>query len=322
MIIPFRNEEKNLSKLLISLTKQNLNHNHFEVLFVNDHSTDKGCKIIEEFKQNEPSISVTLLHLSVIGGKKKAIKLGQQNAQGNYVVQSDADCSFGNNWLKSIFQHFQSNNTEFLILPVHVTPKSSVISKFDSFDYASLQAVGLAMSKHNYPILCSGANLAYSIKLSEFDVIQPSLSSGDDIFLLQTALKNKKIISCIINSEVLSKSDSSTSFNEFIEQRKRWLSKNTKVNDPIYQIVSVLAFAANISILIALVLKIEYASTLILLKFISDYLFLKKYYRLIGLTLNGIDFLISFICYPFYLLYLSLSTFSSKSIWKGRIVVD
>lgn len=322
LIIPFRNEEHNLPQLLDSINSQNLIPDKFEIIFVDDHSTDKSSSLVEEYIQKEENKSIKLFHLADVFGKKEGIAHGQLRAKGNYIVQTDADCTFGPNWLKTIYNHFLYHKTEFLILPVHLAPQSTLISKFDSFDYASLQAVGMGMAKNNFPILCSGANLAYSVEVCELNSTQPNLSSGDDIFLLQTAIKNKKIISSILNSDVLLRSKTNSNFKEFLEQRKRWLSKNTKVNDPIYQLVSILALATNISILLAFVFKIEHSMTFLFFKLLSDYLFLKDYYKSIAIKMNGTDFIIAFILYPFYLIHLSLSTITSKSTWKERIVVD
>ncbi|MDX1462347.1 MAG: glycosyltransferase, partial [Marinirhabdus sp.] len=61
IIVVFRNEAKNLPKLIRSLQKLNYPHPHFEVLFVNDHSTDTSEALIQQAMANS-TLPCRLLH--------------------------------------------------------------------------------------------------------------------------------------------------------------------------------------------------------------------------------------------------------------------
>src|SRR3954471_7893364 len=59
IIIPARNEEENIKNCLQSIMEQSYPKNLFEVIVIDDHSTDGTVKIIEEFSNQ----NVTLISL-------------------------------------------------------------------------------------------------------------------------------------------------------------------------------------------------------------------------------------------------------------------
>ena len=52
IIIPFRNEAENLSRLLLSIAALNYPKSMFEVILINDESEDQSVHIIEKFIKN------------------------------------------------------------------------------------------------------------------------------------------------------------------------------------------------------------------------------------------------------------------------------
>ena len=71
----------------------------FEVIVVDDHSTDGTAAIVQQF----PSVKLIQLKEDNINSyKKKAIETGIAAATGDLIVTTDADCLPGNNWLTTI----------------------------------------------------------------------------------------------------------------------------------------------------------------------------------------------------------------------------
>ena len=89
LVIPARNEERNISTLLRALENQSYPRHLFEVIVIDDHSTDSTAEMVQGFQ------GVRLLHLKEEGinsYKKKAIATGIDAATGEIIVTTDADC--------------------------------------------------------------------------------------------------------------------------------------------------------------------------------------------------------------------------------------
>ena len=111
IIIPARNEEENIGCCLQSIIEQSYPAHLFEVLVVDDHSTDNTAAIIKSYaSQNVKLISLKdyLSANEINSYKKKAIEISIQQSNGELIVTSDADCIFPKNWLTSIASFYES----------------------------------------------------------------------------------------------------------------------------------------------------------------------------------------------------------------------
>ena len=325
VIVPFRNEEKRISYLLRSIKNQSLANFKFEIILVDDQSNDGSRKIIEEFIGFNSKINTKLarIPIGIGGGKKKAIEIGVSQSKGNFIIQTDADCTADSEWLIGIYNFINIINPDLLILPVFIEPSSNILSKFDSMEYASLQVVGIGMASQNSPILCSASNLAFRKSFYENTKAKrtdENLSSGDDIFLLQAAIRDKSKIDYCINSSICVSTPSLNSLENIIAQRKRWVSKNSSIQDLVYQIVAAFGFLTNLILIYILLFKSEFFLLLFVLKLIADYFLLKTFYTLINKPFQTIPFVLNSFLYPFYLIYIVFTAFSTKNSWRGRIV--
>lgn len=90
IIIPFLNEEPNLKPLCQEL-KAALDPmgKSYEVLFIDDGSTDKGVDVLEEFRSEMPQIKVVSFRRNF--GQTAAMVAGLDYCEGEIVVTLDAD---------------------------------------------------------------------------------------------------------------------------------------------------------------------------------------------------------------------------------------
>ncbi len=61
IIIPFRNEEKNILKTYEGLTNQNYPKDKYEIIFVNDASEDRSLKLLDDLSKSE-NVKVFILY--------------------------------------------------------------------------------------------------------------------------------------------------------------------------------------------------------------------------------------------------------------------
>lgn len=91
VIVPVRNEEGKVARCLESLAKQD--YPDFEIVVIDDHSTDSSGRIIAEIAARYPKITVIEGRESRPGwlGKCNALDHGTPHAKGEWLVFSDAD---------------------------------------------------------------------------------------------------------------------------------------------------------------------------------------------------------------------------------------
>ena len=94
VIIPARNEEENIASCLDSICNQSYPSNLFEVLVVDDHSTDNTAAIVKSYeRKNVKLISLKDFVQDALNSyKKKAIEIAIAQSTGELIVCTDADC--------------------------------------------------------------------------------------------------------------------------------------------------------------------------------------------------------------------------------------
>ena len=103
VIIPTYNRPKTLSKSINSVLNQNFKN--FEIIVVDDCSEDSTFSLVERYSQ-KAQFRIELLSLKHKPqnqqNKKSGIAYAIDNANGDWVICTDADCVMSSNWVKSI----------------------------------------------------------------------------------------------------------------------------------------------------------------------------------------------------------------------------
>ncbi len=94
IIVPARNEERNIGRCVTSLLEQD--YDDYEVIVVDDGSTDKTAAILDEIAHKHPqSHKLWVLRLRDLpegwAGKPHALHMGVQEARGDWLLFTDAD---------------------------------------------------------------------------------------------------------------------------------------------------------------------------------------------------------------------------------------
>lgn len=93
IVIPFYNEEKNLEILIPQLIKylKKIKKYKFEVILVDDCSTDKSNYVAKIKSKNSKLINFKIIKLSKRCGQTGAFKKAFKKAKGNFIIRMDAD---------------------------------------------------------------------------------------------------------------------------------------------------------------------------------------------------------------------------------------
>lgn len=111
LIIAIYNVEKYLDDCLISVCNQNLSSNEYEIICINDGSTDRSLKIIEKYQ-------ATSTNIKIINQKNKGVSsarnAGLKAATGEYIWFIDGDDMIVANCLKQLYEILLKNNLNIL----------------------------------------------------------------------------------------------------------------------------------------------------------------------------------------------------------------
>ena len=98
IVIPVRNEAQNIDLLLADLQGQSYPGDRFEIIVVDDHSTDQTKELVRSQAAGNPAIRLLELGEGEYG-KKSAIRKGVSAARHEVIVSTDGDCRVPSGWL-------------------------------------------------------------------------------------------------------------------------------------------------------------------------------------------------------------------------------
>lgn len=113
IIVPVFNGEKYISRCLNSLLSQDLLSSEYEILVINDGSTDQTMNILSVFEKENPQVRVIN---TTNQGVSSARNLGCKEAQGEYFIFVDADDWIVVDSLKFIYNAVKGNSLDLLVL--------------------------------------------------------------------------------------------------------------------------------------------------------------------------------------------------------------
>jgi poly-beta-1,6-N-acetyl-D-glucosamine synthase len=328
VLIPFRNEAENLNSLFDDLSRQQLPKNLFEVIWVNDHSEDESNGVLKALIANEPSHKLIELN-DPATGKKAALKMAIENAMGDVIITTDADCRVPATWLQAVFDGFNTATTDMLVLPLVIKSEEGILAGFQQLENLAIQGVAFGMAANGTPISCNGANLSF--KSSTFHAVggyagHQNIASGDDLFLLSAFVKSKKAVQILWNKNVLVETSSEKNLTQVINQRLRWAGKMSKLNLPASTIAGGILFLHAVFMVIAVgMLFFNRAIWLPLLlvlvaRVAADVMLIKTVANRYGQSLNPLKLTFVSMIYWLYLPFMVVMSMIKRSTWKGRTI--
>jgi cellulose synthase/poly-beta-1,6-N-acetylglucosamine synthase-like glycosyltransferase len=227
VVVPVRNESKNLPELLRSLNNQNYSKDNFRVIVSDDHSTDDTVAVAEAFFSSNKNLNGVCISSKGLM-KKSAIESAIALSNEELIVTTDADVIVDNEWIASLVNEYEKSGACMICGPVKLTGGKTFFEKIQTIEFAGLLAIGAAELSVLRPMYCNGANLAFKRELFlEVGGFENSRSaSGDDTQLL---MKIHKLypdkISFLKDKRAIVKTGVVTGLAGIFNQRKRWASK-------------------------------------------------------------------------------------------------
>lgn len=269
VIIPARNEKDIIEACLTSVLHQTYPAIFFEVIVIDDHSTDNTAAIIRNMQKQYSNLHLIQFEEVLQGRqlnsyKKKAIEYAISKSSGDWIVTTDADCIVTSNWLKTFAAFIGEKKCLFVAAPVKFINSDSFVSIFQCLDFMTLQGITAAAVNQNFHSMCNGANLAYNkqvfYEVGGFAGID-NIASGDDMLLMHKVYKQQPgKIGFLLSSDVIVATSPMPTWKAFINQRIRWASKAEKYDDKRIFWVLLLVYIFNVSFVVLPVLSIWFTS--------------------------------------------------------------
>lgn len=330
ILIAARNEEGKLEKTITDILAQDYPSELFQLIIVDDHSTDRTAEIISAYSNR----GVKLIRLNesekLNSYKKKAITEAIQIAEGELIVSTDADCRMGASWLKTLVAFYESGNYKLISAPVVFFEEKNVFEEIQTLEFLFLIGLGAAGIGNKMPATCNGANLAYRrdvfFELKGFKGIDDLASGDDELFLHKVASAYPDGIGFCKSREAIVYTHAKENLAEFIQQRKRWASKSTRYKNKGIVFWGVSVWLFNLMIIINLLAGFVHPLFWLLsggafaLKLASELFFLNAVCSFAGRKRLLRYQPISSVVHIFYLVYIGFAGNAGKYMWKGRMV--
>jgi cellulose synthase/poly-beta-1,6-N-acetylglucosamine synthase-like glycosyltransferase len=322
VIIAIRNEEQNLPSLIKSLLAQESAGFEYEIIFINDHSTDKSIELLDMAASQHEEIM--LVHLDAMQkGKKAALQVGIDKARGELLAFTDGDCSPGIKWLSTLALFYAGKNKPDLVIGLVDMKTDSILQKVFRLEFLSLilSSSGAALSGH--PMFCNGANLAVNASIFKKYSQNKQIASGDDVFLLHWIKKQKGKIAILKSTDHIVYTVAPKTPGSFLEQRNRWASKSFHYTDMDTVLLALLIAILNLLLVAGLIHALinTYFIPIILgfsLKLMADAILFfsgKDLFDFHGF-LKWLPVISLF--YPFYIFITVIVAIKKPFTWKGR----
>lgn len=132
IIVPCWNEEKTVSKTIHSLLNLHYPKNKFNIIIVDDGSTDSTWEVIQKFKSNP---QIKLVHKEN-GGKHTAVNFGIEHSDSDIIGCLDADSYVDKDALHEIAQAFNVDRETMAVIPtIIVHEPKTLFQKMQKTEY-------------------------------------------------------------------------------------------------------------------------------------------------------------------------------------------
>jgi len=223
VIISVKNERGKIKKLVDTLNNLIYPKNNFEIIIIDDNSTDSTLEELHKNTAGFQKFSIKELKSTGLSGKRNALTYGIQNSQHPYLIITDADCRPQKYWLPAYSEKFESGyDVLFGIAPFY--KEKHLVNRISCFENLRNSLLSFSMALFGFPYTAAARSFGFTKKA--FEAIGGYLNtrdtlSGDDDLLLREAVKRKLKIGVVTAIESFVYSETKKTFQEYLQQRAR-----------------------------------------------------------------------------------------------------
>lgn len=325
VVVPARNEEQNIERCVRSLMQSIYPRERFEVVIVNDRSTDRTHEILSALGEQ---FSNLIIHNTVdersntnLQGKPRAVHQGIMRSQGEFVLMTDADCAVPQTWISAIAHTFQ-NPRIGLIASYTLASGTRFFDLLQMLEWLMNNTMASAGVGLGQPLGCFGNNL--SVRRSVYDELggYPKIrfSVTEDLALLQAVTNANYEARYICAYETKIDTLPCPDVGAFIKQHHRWVNGGKSLG---WRGVGFVV--SSVAMWLGLVAALATASwsllaVLLLVRIVADMILTYPAFAELRMTAKVV---LMPLAEPFFLLVELMTPFlglKSSVEWKGQIL--
>lgn len=323
VVVPARNEEENIEICINSISKSDYPIDKYEIIAVNDRSNDRTLDILLSLQNHISNLKVVNIdeahqHIN-LKGKPGALQSGIDEANGEIIMMTDADCKVGSKWIKKISACYKNKKIGFVASFTNIEGKG-LFNRIQAIEWIYMHTLGCAGIGLGQPLGCFGNNI--SIRKSDFDEIggfeKIRFSVTEDLALITEFHKQGKGIIYLVDEDADIETLPCRTFGEYFKQHHRWAVGGMELGwKAVFFVLSSLSLWVGL-ITSMIISNYWLFATFLLLRIIGDYIVILpsilrlKKKELIGWIVPSVIFFVALeIIVPFLLFKKTIS-------WKDQ----
>ena len=319
VIISAKNEADNISSLLNSLKNVDYPKNNFEIILVDDNSTDLTFCKAWAFKNEFTNLKIIKAENKKYPGKKGALALAINSTLNDYILITDADCTVSTAWLKRYSQKF-SEGYDFLFGNAPFIYKPGLVNAISRFENLRTFFLYTTACKLHIPYSAAARNFGFKkssfYKIKGYENTKETLS-GDDDLLIREAVKNNMRIGYIPDKDAAVYSVPKETIKDYLAQRTRH-TKTSIYYLPVHKLILGSWHIINLAALLSLFLGFYNKWFLVppVIKIIADILIVKNNEAKSGYQFGIIQVIYLQVIYEILIVVNFINALFRKEKWK------
>jgi 1,2-diacylglycerol 3-beta-glucosyltransferase len=229
VVIPARNEEENIRQCIISIAKSNYPKEKFEIIAVNDRSSDNTKAILEDLRKDIRNLEIVDIvndsQKKNLRGKPGALQAGIDKSKGEIILMTDADCTVNSGWVSAMANSFKDPSVG-LTAAYPAIRANTFFGMLQAVEWIYLHTLATAGIGLNIPLSCFGNNMAVRkkdfVEIGGYNGIKFSVT--EDLALMHAIYKSGRKIRYLTSEKSTITTQACRTFKSYIKQKHRWVT--------------------------------------------------------------------------------------------------
>ena len=335
VIIAARNEQELIADCLRSVLAQDYPSQLYEIIVIDDNSTDDTRRIAERIASGQ-IVRIKVLAApacpSGIGPKKHALSFGISQSTGTILMLTDADCRVSPRWIQSHVKLYDERTGAVAgtVLPVR---RNGIVETLRWLERVLVNYTAASAASWGLPASVNGGNFSYRRSLFERvgGIVHSNITSGDDDLMAQAIAHDGWKVRFALGCDAFVTEVRRISAKQFLNASVRHQSTVS-----LYPFRWRAAYTVSIAAAFIFIISMGFAiaGSLPLIPFFSAFVVraiieipaVLIYARTSGFSLSPHLALLGEVLVPFYTILRPLTSLTPRFEWRGRthqpLIVD